>query len=61
MTQSSLTRCLRTLLIVKDQVKKRISDLWGEAPYIDIWESLNWTWYRRLGGQVSELEWTLES
>ena len=35
-TQSALTRCLRTLLIAKDQVKKCSSDLWGEAPYIDV-------------------------
>ncbi|KAL8108325.1 hypothetical protein AgCh_024689 [Apium graveolens] len=35
-TQSALARCLYTLLIAKDQVKKRSSDLWDEAPYIDV-------------------------
>ncbi|KAL8133580.1 hypothetical protein AgCh_008876 [Apium graveolens] len=29
---------------LENQAKKRSSDLWGEAPYID-GESLNWTWF----------------
>ncbi|KAL8126038.1 hypothetical protein AgCh_013362 [Apium graveolens] len=31
----------------ENQAKKRSSDLWGEAPYIDA-GSLNWTWYSSL-------------